>query len=131
VPKLLIFLYSWVLEGRFSGVKMRFLPDGKEMPTGSASARQHLALLRRQPAIDDEPGPGHEGGIVGGEKDNAFGDVVGRAEPADRVARRREPARRVGIVGPRLRARLTKVWSPTSVWVTPREAGKWVWGAVL
>src|ERR1700730_982049 len=99
VSKLLIFLYSWVLEGRFSGGKTRFLPDGREMPTGSASARPHLRLLRRQPAIDDKPGPGHESGIVGGEKDDALGDVVGHAEPADRVPRQGEPARRLDIVG--------------------------------
>src|ERR1700730_10208063 len=72
VSKLLIFLYSWMLEGQFSGGKMRFLPDGREMPTGSASARQHLGLLGGQPAIDHETGAGHEGRIVGGEKDDAL-----------------------------------------------------------
>src|ERR1700737_4188842 len=55
VSKLLILLYSWALEGRFSRVKTRFLPDGREMPMGPTSARRHLGLLRRQSAIDDEP----------------------------------------------------------------------------
>src|SRR3984893_11682179 len=71
VYKLLILLYSWVLEGRFSGVKTRFLPDGREMPTGSASARRHLGSLRGDAAIDDETGSGHEAGVVRGEKDEA------------------------------------------------------------
>src|SRR3984893_3455397 len=99
VSKLLIFLYSWVLEGRLSGVKTRFLPDGREIPAGSALVRPRLRLLRRQPAIDHEPGPGHESGIVGGEKDDALGDVVGHAEPADRVPRQGELTRRLDIVG--------------------------------
>src|SRR6266851_9597390 len=76
-----------------------FLPDSRERPARSGSARRYLGLLRRQPAIDDEPGPGHESGIVGGEKDDALGDVVGDAEPADRVPRQSEPTRRVDIVG--------------------------------
>jgi hypothetical protein len=98
VSKLLILIHSWVLEGRFSGVKTRFLPHSKDMPTGSASARRHLGLLRGQPAVDHEPGAGHEGGIVGGEKDDAFGDVVGRAEPPDRVAGQGKSTRRLDIV---------------------------------
>jgi hypothetical protein len=44
-------------------------------------------LLRRRAAVDYEPGAGHKAGVVGGEKDDALGDVVGRAEPADRVPR--------------------------------------------
>src|SRR6266446_725613 len=76
-----------------------FLPDSRERPSRSGSAGPRLGLLRRQPAVDDEAGAGHEGGIVGGEKDDAFGDVVGYAEPADRVVRQGEPARRLDIVG--------------------------------
>jgi len=91
VSKLLIFCCSWVLEGRFSGGKTRFLPDGRGMPTGSASARPRPRLsLRGDAAVDDEAGPGHEAGIVRGEKDDALGDVVGHAEPADRVGRQRD-----------------------------------------
>src|SRR5215469_7043828 len=41
--------------------------------------------LGRRPAVDHEPGAGHKAGVVGGEKDDALGDVVGHAEPADRV----------------------------------------------
>ena len=44
--------------------------------------------LRRRPAIDDEPGADHKAGIVGSEKDDALGDVIGHAEPADRVPER-------------------------------------------
>src|ERR1700730_356274 len=79
VSNLMILLYSWVLEGRFSGGKMRFLPDGRDMRWGRPLARRHLGLLSGQPAIDHEPGAGHEGSIVGGEKDDALGDVVGHA----------------------------------------------------
>ena len=46
-------------------------------------------LLRGRAAVDDEPGAGHEAGIVGGEKDNALGDVVRHAEAADRKPRHR------------------------------------------
>src|SRR5437870_2824333 len=87
VSKLLIFLYSWVLGGRFSGGKTRFVPQSRDMRSGSGRPDRAAGLLRGQPAIHNQPGPGHEGGIVGGEKDDAFGDVFGRAEPADRVAR--------------------------------------------
>jgi hypothetical protein len=45
--------------------------------------------LRRGAAVDDEAGAGHEGVVVGREKDDAFGNVVRRAEPADRVGRER------------------------------------------
>src|SRR5258705_9715023 len=71
VSKLLIFLYSWMLEGRFSGGKMRFLPDGRDMRRGPGRPDRAAGLLRRQPAIDHKPGAGHEGGVVGGEKDDA------------------------------------------------------------
>src|SRR3984893_4655554 len=99
VSKLLIFLYSWVLEGRFSGGKTRFLPHSRDMRWGPGRPDRAAGLLRGQPAIDDKPGPGHESGIVRGEKDDALGDVVGHAEPADRVPRQGEPARRLDIVG--------------------------------
>ncbi len=55
------------------GVETRFLPDGREMPEGSALAWQHLGLLRGDAAVDDETGTGHEGGIVRSEKDDALG----------------------------------------------------------
>ena len=84
VSKLLIFFYSWVLEGQFSGIKTRFLPDGREMPTGSASARQHRGLLRGDAAVDDEAGAGHKGSVVRGDKDDALGDVGHRSHAADR-----------------------------------------------
>ena len=56
-------------------------------------------LLRRQPAVDHQPGAGHEGRIVGGEKDDALGDVVGHAEPADRQPSQRLAARLLDVVG--------------------------------
>jgi hypothetical protein len=42
------------------------------------------ASLRGGAAVDDEAGTGHEGGIIRGEKDDAFGDVGHGAEAADR-----------------------------------------------
>ena len=87
VSKLLILIYSWVLEGRFSGGKIRFVPHSRDMRWCPGRPDRASGLLGRQPAVDHEAGAGHEGGIVGGEKDDAFGDVVGRAEPADRVRR--------------------------------------------
>ena len=74
-------------KGAIFGGHNAFLPDSRERPSRSVWVGQRLGLLGGQPAIDDEPGPGHEGGIVGGEKDDALGDVVGHAEPADRVVR--------------------------------------------
>ena len=67
-----------------SGVKTRFLPEGREIRRGSALARQHLGLLRRNPAVDDEACAGHEAGVVRGEKDDALGDVGHRSHAADR-----------------------------------------------
>src|SRR6266446_8251979 len=48
VSKLLILLYSWVHEARFSGVATRFLPAGREMRRSSRWAGSRLGLLRRQ-----------------------------------------------------------------------------------
>ena len=96
--KLLILLYSWVAEGRFSGVKTRFLPHSRDMRTGSASARRHLGLLRRDPAVDDEAGAGHEAGVVRGEKDDALGDVGHRPHAADRDPGQRLLARRFEVI---------------------------------
>jgi hypothetical protein len=50
-------------------------------------------------AVDHELGAGHKAGIVGGEKDVALGDVVGHAEPANRVARHRPFRDGLDIVG--------------------------------
>src|SRR6266852_259175 len=69
VFKLLILLYSWVLEGRFSGVKTRFLPHSRDMRWGPGRPDRAAGLLRRDAAVHDESGPGHEAGIVRGEKD--------------------------------------------------------------
>ena len=44
-----------------------------------------LALVRGRSAVDYEARTGHKAGIVGGEKDDAFGNVVRHAEPADRM----------------------------------------------
>jgi hypothetical protein len=54
VSKLLILLYSWVLEGLFLAIKTRFLPHSRDMPAGFALARRHLGLLGRQSAVDPE-----------------------------------------------------------------------------
>src|SRR6266446_8996007 len=99
VFKLLILLYSWVLGGRFSGGKTRFLPHSRDMRWGPGRPDRAAGLLGGQPAVDHEPGAGHEGGVVGSEKDDALGDVVGYAEPADRVVRQGELTRRLDIVG--------------------------------
>src|SRR6202023_3119676 len=70
VSKLLILLYSWVLEGRFSGVKTRFLHHSRDMRWGRGRPDRAAGLLRGDPAVDDEAGAGHEAGIVRGEKDD-------------------------------------------------------------
>src|SRR5438132_1379462 len=90
VSKLLILLYSWVLEGRFSGVTTRFLPDGRGMRRG---------LLRGDAAVDDETGAGHEAGIVRSEKDDALGDVAHGPHAADRQPGQRLAARLLDVVG--------------------------------
>src|ERR1700736_2331363 len=64
VSKLLILLYSWVLEGLFSGVKTRFLPHSRDMRWGSGRPDRAAGLLRGDAAVDDETGAGHEAGIV-------------------------------------------------------------------
>jgi hypothetical protein len=56
-------------------------------------------LIARSRAVDDEPGSGHEAGVVGGEKDDTLGDVFRHAEPADRVPRHDALAQRVDVVG--------------------------------
>src|SRR5882724_4195002 len=107
VSNLLILLYYWVLEGRFSGVKNAFSPDGRGMPTESASARRHLGLLRGDAAVDDEACAGHKAGVVRGEKDDALGDIGDRPHAADRQPSQRLAARLLDVVVPRLRARMT------------------------
>src|ERR1700730_17146317 len=79
------------LKGAIFRDRDAFLPDSRERLAGSAWVGQRLGSLGGQPAIDDEPGAGHESGIVGGEKDDASGDVVWGAEAADRVPRQGEP----------------------------------------
>jgi hypothetical protein len=55
--------------------------------------------LCRRAAVDDEPRAGHEAGIVGGEKDDALGNVLRHAEPADRVPRHGLRAHRIHVIG--------------------------------
>src|SRR6266436_10221947 len=76
VSKLLILLYSWVPEGLFPGVTTRFLPHSRDMRWGPRRTGSRRGLLRRDAAVDDEACAGHEAGIVGGEKDDALGDVA-------------------------------------------------------
>src|SRR5437879_8148834 len=83
VFKLLILLYSWVLEGRFSGVKTRFLPHSRDRRWGPRRTGSRLGSLRGDAAVDDEACAGHEAGVVGGEKDDALGDVGHRSHAAD------------------------------------------------
>src|SRR3984893_17530913 len=64
VSKLLILLYSWVLEGLFSSVTTRFLPHSRDMRWGPGRPGHAAGLLRGDAAVDDEPGAGHEAGIV-------------------------------------------------------------------
>lgn len=52
--------------------------------------------MRGRTAMDDKTGGGHKAGIVGGEKNDALGDVVGHAEPANRVPRPSSQAREFG-----------------------------------
>src|SRR6202022_1307574 len=99
VFKLLILLYSWVLEGRFSGVTTRFLPHSRDMRWGPRRTGSRCGLLRGDAAVDDETGPGHKAGVVRGEKDDALGDVGHRSHAADRQPGQRLPARLLDIVG--------------------------------
>src|SRR6266436_5089014 len=73
VFKLLILLYSWVMGGLFSGVATRFVPHSRDMRWGPPRTGRHLGSLRGDAAVDDETGPGHEAGVVRGEKDDALG----------------------------------------------------------
>src|SRR5579885_3333839 len=73
------------------------------MPIGEYDLRiplWHGRLLRGQAAIDDEAGAGHKRGVVGGEEDDALGDVGRGAEPADRVGRQGNAARRLSPQDP-------------------------------
>src|ERR1700737_2134420 len=72
VSKLLILLYSWVLEGRFSGVKTRFLPHSRDLRWGPRRTGSRRGSLRGDAAVDDEACAGHEAGVVRGEKDDAL-----------------------------------------------------------
>src|SRR6202022_943409 len=93
VFKLLILLYSWVLEGRFSGVTTRFVPHSRDMRWGARRTGQHLGSLRGKAAGEDGAGAGNKAGIVGGEKDDAVGDVAHRPHAADRQPSQCLPAR--------------------------------------
>src|ERR1700737_807771 len=99
VSKLLILLYSWVLEGRFSGVTTRFLPHSRDMRWGPRRTGSRCGLLRGDAAVDDETGPGHKAGVVRGEKDDALGDVGHRSHAADRQPGQRLPAHLLDGVG--------------------------------
>jgi hypothetical protein len=56
-------------------------------------------------AVNHQTRPCHEAGIVGGQEHDTLGDVVGNAQPADRVQRDRglagEDRRRLGLLGPK------------------------------
>src|ERR1700730_17549914 len=99
VSKLLILLYSWVLKGRVWGVTTRLLPHSRDMRWGPHRTGSRRGLLRGDAAVDDETGPGHEAGIVRGEKDDALGDVGHRPHAADRQPGQRLPARLLDVVG--------------------------------
>src|SRR5215470_14500479 len=70
------------------------------MRISSASRRLLKAgLLRGQAAVYNEPCAGHKAGVIRGEKNNALGDVVGHAEPANWVGRQCDLSRGIDIVG--------------------------------
>src|ERR1700730_6242146 len=73
VSKLLILLYSWVLEGLFSGVTTRLLPHSRDMRWGPRRTGSRRGLLRGDAAVDDEAGPGHDRDDGRGEEDDALG----------------------------------------------------------
>src|SRR5262245_17961614 len=50
-------------------------------------------------AVDHQARPRHEARIVGGQEHDALGDVVGDAEPTDRMECERGLARLFGVVG--------------------------------
>jgi hypothetical protein len=84
-------------EGRLSVFTTRSFPAEREMcavRVGPTAPPVTAPSARYRPRAR----PSHEGGIVGGEKDDALGDVVGHAEPADRVGGQGKPTRRVDIV---------------------------------
>src|SRR3989442_2565381 len=57
------------------------------------------ASSRRQPAVDDEFGPGYEKRFVGQEVDDEVGDLGWGAEPAERNTARHARSRRVRMTG--------------------------------
>ena len=54
------------------------------MRWGPRRTGSRCGLLRGDAAVDDEACAGHEAGVVGGEKDDALGDVGHRSHAADR-----------------------------------------------
>ena len=78
-----------------------------------------LGLLRCRAAVNDETGAGHKPGIVGGEKDDALGDVVGDAEPANRVPRHDLLTHRINVVGAEIARAADKGLLDLSVWTRP------------
>src|SRR5438094_6694693 len=58
--------------------------DSRDMRWGPRRTGSRRGLLRGDAAVDYETGPGHEAGIVRGEKDNALGDVGHLPHAADR-----------------------------------------------
>src|SRR5205085_1819640 len=74
-------------------------PPSSKPATAANPTRCSGRSLRRDPAVDDEAGAGHEGGVVRSEKDDALSDVGDRAHAADRDACQRLLARRLEVVG--------------------------------
>src|SRR5262249_5153982 len=65
---------------------------------GDQSSRP--ALLRGHAAVQREKGAGGEAAFVAGEEQDAGSDLLGRAEPAEKLARRQRFARGGGIGAP-------------------------------
>ena len=79
-----------------SGAEVIIRPVSPLLQGSDVTARPHSLCCR--PGVDHNPGAGHKAGIIRGEKDDALGDVIGRAEPADRVDRQGELTHRLDIV---------------------------------
>src|SRR6185437_4331531 len=56
-------------------------------------------LVSGPAAVDYQSGAGHKARVVRRQEHDAFGDVVGHTQPADRVQPQRGLARLLGVVG--------------------------------
>ncbi len=95
-------------------------PGPRQLVFALEDPEAHGSLLSERSSRRRRRGrPGHETGIVGRQEHDALGDVLGDAEPADRVQGERGLARRLSVsLVPSALARIAKVCWPMSVSMT-------------